>query len=160
MATPKLKIIVRLNQPHSPCGDVHRRRIPEALRSRRRAFRPDTSNTPDRKSRISGHMTGLRRGFGIFRHSRHLPDRHRSLIPAFHIDRRLPRTGALRFGARRWARGVTSRCGGARRSPQSSGSARLDRNGMRFQRHYLLSLEERLGVHLSAIDSDYDLQET
>jgi len=23
-------------------------------------------------------------------------------------------------------------------------------------RHYLLSLEERLGVHLSAIDSDYD----
>jgi hypothetical protein len=31
---------------------------------------------------------------------------------------------------------------------------------MRFQRHYLLSLEERLGVHLSAIDSDYDLQET
>ena len=32
MATPKLKIIVRLNEPHSPCGDVHRRRIPEALR--------------------------------------------------------------------------------------------------------------------------------
>jgi hypothetical protein len=27
---------------------------------------------------------------------------------------------------------------------------------MRFQRHYLLSLEERLGVHLSALDSDYD----
>jgi hypothetical protein len=27
---------------------------------------------------------------------------------------------------------------------------------MRFERHYLLSLEERLGVHLSAIDSDYD----
>jgi hypothetical protein len=24
------------------------------------------------------------------------------------------------------------------------------------QRHYLLSLEERLGVHLSAVDSDYD----
>jgi hypothetical protein len=24
------------------------------------------------------------------------------------------------------------------------------------QRHYLLSLEERLGVHLSALDSDYD----
>ena len=32
MATPKLKIIVRLNEPHSPYGDVHRRRIPEALR--------------------------------------------------------------------------------------------------------------------------------
>jgi hypothetical protein len=27
---------------------------------------------------------------------------------------------------------------------------------MRFQRHYLLSLEERLGVHFSAVDSDYD----
>ena len=24
------------------------------------------------------------------------------------------------------------------------------------QRHYLLSLEERLGVHLSGLDSDYD----
>ena len=32
MAAPELKIIVRLNEPHSPCGDVHRRRIPEALR--------------------------------------------------------------------------------------------------------------------------------
>jgi len=32
IAAPKLKIIVRLNEPHSPCGDVHRRRIPEALR--------------------------------------------------------------------------------------------------------------------------------
>jgi len=30
MATPKLKIIVRLNEPHSPYGDVHRRRITEA----------------------------------------------------------------------------------------------------------------------------------
>jgi hypothetical protein len=30
----------------------------------------------------------------------------------------------------------------------------------RFQRHYLLSLEERLGVHFSAVDSDRDLQET
>jgi|SRR6516162_1094220 hypothetical protein len=27
---------------------------------------------------------------------------------------------------------------------------------MRFRRHYLLSLEERLGVHFSAGDSDYD----
>jgi hypothetical protein len=32
IATPKLKIIVRLNEPLSPCGDVHRR-IPEALRA-------------------------------------------------------------------------------------------------------------------------------
>jgi hypothetical protein len=30
IAAPKLKIIVRLNEPLSPCGDVHRRRIPEA----------------------------------------------------------------------------------------------------------------------------------
>jgi hypothetical protein len=34
--------------------------------SRRRAFRPDTSNAPYRISRISGHMTGQRRGFVIF----------------------------------------------------------------------------------------------
>ena len=32
----------------------------------------------------------------------------------------------------------------------------LDPISVRFQRHYLLSLEERLGVHLSAVDSDHD----
>ena len=30
---------------------------------------------------------------------------------------------------------------------------------MRFERHHLLSLEERLGGHLSAMDSDFDIGE-
>jgi len=60
-------------------------------------------------------------------------------------DRRLPRTGTGPAGAP--VRGAKV---GTRRHLAV----------LRFQRHYLLSLEERLGVHLSAIDSDYDLQET
>ena len=35
-------------------------------------------------------------------------------------------------------------------------SERLVLNLPEVQRHYLLSLEERRGVHLSALDSDYD----
>ena len=59
MATPKLKIVVRLNEPHSPCGDV-RRRITEASPGAAGACSALTHpNTLNRKSRISGHMTGL-----------------------------------------------------------------------------------------------------
>jgi hypothetical protein len=54
--------------------------------SRKRAFllRPHRDTPSNGESRISGHMTGLRRGFEICRHPRHLRDRHRSLISAFH----------------------------------------------------------------------------
>ena len=142
MATPKLKIVVRLNEPHSPCGDVHRRRIPEALREPQAcvpALTHPNHAVPEIAHQRPHDGPGMRfRDFSPPATTTRSTPRPNFSVPhpvmiGLPRDRRLPRTGTGPAGAPvRGAKVGTRRhlaVRGARGSPQSSGSAGLDRSG-------------------------------